>query len=215
MLLLQSPLFSNFIYSNFFSILFSYFLILVCYNLTLLITLPLPSFNLCRGCSNSFLENNKSFYESHKEVLGSASVGGEKSDSHILRHFFDDWPRSDNGRGDNNVSQQMNSTSPSATSLSISIPANLSSSSDVSLKLSTGGSSDQGSGHHIHEDANADREEHAQLNWAAGWAATQMASMGGPLAEALRSANNNSSPTSVLLHRLQRATNSEASFIST
>ncbi|CAK9323077.1 unnamed protein product [Citrullus colocynthis] len=163
------------------------------------------------SCSNSLSENKK-FYESHKE----SSAGDAKSDGHILRHFFDDWPRSENGGcgNDNSVNQRMNSTSASATSLSISMPGNPpSSSSDVSLKLSTGGSSDQGSDHHIHQNGNVDRE-HVQLNWAAGWAATQMASMGGPLAEALRSANNNSLPTSVL-HQLQRTTNSEASFIST
>ncbi|TYJ39730.1 hypothetical protein E1A91_A04G089400v1 [Gossypium mustelinum] len=60
----------------------------------------------------------------------------------------------------------------SATCLSISMPGN--SSSDVSLKLSTG---------------NGD-----QLNWAAGWASYQAASMGGPLAEALRSSISNSQP---------------------
>uniref|UniRef100_A0A9I9CW74 Growth-regulating factor n=2 Tax=Cucumis melo TaxID=3656 RepID=A0A9I9CW74_CUCME len=160
------------------------------------------------SCSHS-LSENKNFYESHKEP----STGDVKSDGHILRHFFDDWPRSENdgcGNVNNNVNQRMNSTSASSTSLSISMP---SLSSDVSLKLSTGGSSDQGSDHHNHQNGNVDRE-HAPLNWAAGWAATQMASMGGPLAEALRSANNSSLPTSVL-HQLQRTTNSEASFIST
>ncbi|XP_038904057.1 growth-regulating factor 3 isoform X2 [Benincasa hispida] len=164
------------------------------------------------SCSNSLLEN-KNFYESHKEP----SAGDAKSEGHILRHFFDDWPRSENGgcgNDNDNVNQRMNSTSASATSLSISMPGNPpSSSSDVSLKLSTGGSFDQGNDHHIHQNGNVDRE-HVQLNWATGWAATQMASMGGPLAEALRSANNNSLPTSVL-HQLQRTTNSEASFIST
>ncbi|KAK8303036.1 hypothetical protein V6Z11_D04G125100 [Gossypium hirsutum] len=60
----------------------------------------------------------------------------------------------------------------SATCLSISMPGN--SSSDVSLKLSTG--------------------KGDQLNWAAGWASNQVASMGGPLAEALRSSMSNSQP---------------------
>ncbi|XP_022144719.1 growth-regulating factor 4-like [Momordica charantia] len=171
-----------------------------------------------RGCSDS-LPENKNFYESHKG--GSAGDGDGKSDGHILRHFFDDWPRSDHGRVSNNSQQQMNSASASTTSLSISISGNPSMSSDVSLKLSTGGSSDQVPGGSsdgyriVHQEGNADREQ-VQLNWAAGWAATQMASMGGPLAEALRSSANydSSSPTSVL-HQLQRATTSEASFIST
>ncbi|XP_023528302.1 growth-regulating factor 3-like [Cucurbita pepo subsp. pepo] len=165
--------------------------------------------HLNQGASSDSLSENKNFYESHKE----GSAGDGKSDGHILRHFFDDWPRSENGgcgSDNSNASQRMNPTS-----LSISVAGNPpSSSSDVSLKLSTGGGSDQGSGDpHLHQNGNIDGE-HMHLNWAAGWAATQMASMGGPLAEALRSANKNSLPTTVL-HQLQRTTNSEATFIST
>ncbi|PPS12923.1 hypothetical protein GOBAR_AA07711 [Gossypium barbadense] len=92
----------------------------------------------------------------------------------------------------------------SATCLTISMPGN--SSSDVSLKLSTG-------------NGDSRREHHQQppLNWAmGGWAASnQVASMGGPLAEALRSSStSNSSPTSVL-HQLPKGSTSEISYIST
>ncbi|KAG8501058.1 hypothetical protein CXB51_003152 [Gossypium anomalum] len=90
-----------------------------------------------------------------------------RSDGQMLRHFFDDRPRSLQ-QPDNHAESPMSS----ATCLSISMPGN--SSSDVSLKLSTG---------------NGD-----QLNWAAGWASYQVASMGGPLAEALRSSISNSQP---------------------
>ncbi|ESQ47541.1 hypothetical protein EUTSA_v10022062mg [Eutrema salsugineum] len=74
--------------------------------------------------------NNKRPYESHNGFGNNRSDGG-----HILRHFFDDWPRS----------EADNSSSPmsSATCLSISMPGN--SSSDVSLKLWWSGGS-----HHNH-----------------------------------------------------------------
>ncbi|XVE96481.1 hypothetical protein REPUB_Repub02eG0225600 [Reevesia pubescens] len=123
-----------------------------------------------------------------------------RSDGHILRHFFDDWPRSlqepDNA-GTN--PSQMNS----ATCLSISMPGN--SSSDVSLKLSTGNGDQLGS--------QDNQRDQPQLNWATGWTSNQMASMGGPLAEALRSSSN-SSPASIL-HQLPRGTASETGYVST
>ncbi|KAM1078949.1 hypothetical protein EV2_014251 [Malus domestica] len=142
---------------------------------------------------------NRSLFESRGEFSASA-----KSDSHVLRPFFDDWPGKlqelDNA-GSRPISMN------SATSLSISIRGNTS--SDVSLKLSTGNGVEPG-----HQDSHAERGQ-PQLNWPAGWATNQMASMGGPLAEALRSSSNsNSSPTSVL-HRLPRGSASETSFIST
>ncbi|KAB2607735.1 growth-regulating factor 3-like [Pyrus ussuriensis x Pyrus communis] len=142
---------------------------------------------------------NRSLFESHGEFSASA-----KSDSHVLRPFFDDWP----GKLQelDNAGSRPSSMN-SATSLSISIRGNTS--SDVSLKLSTGNGVEPG-----HQDSHAERGQ-PQLNWPAGWATNQMASMGGPLAEALRSSSNsNSSPTSVL-HRLPRSSASETSFIST
>ncbi|KAF3441703.1 hypothetical protein FNV43_RR15618 [Rhamnella rubrinervis] len=154
--------------------------------------------HLNQSSSESRTEN-KDLFEPNNEVSGDG-----KSDGHILRHFFDDWPRSlpeADSRG-GSIASPMNS----ATSLSISIPGN--SSSDVSLKLSTGDGDEPG-----HQEGHAEREQ-PQLNWAAGWAMNRMASMGGPLAEALRSSNSHSSPTSVL-HQLSRGSVSETSFVST
>lgn len=123
-------------------------------------------------------------FEAHNE----AQPGGDRT----LRHFFDDWPRS---------LHDADSTTNSATNLSISTPGNLS--SDFSLKLGTG-AGDESS-------ARGERER-THLNWTGTWEANPVAPMGGPLAEALRSSTSNTSPTSVL-HRL-RASNSEASYVS-
>lgn len=113
------------------------------------------------------------------------------SGGQILRHFFDDWPRQQLQEGDN-----------AATSLSISMPGGGGNpSSDFSLKLSTGNDYDSGT-----QVSNIDR-----TTWGTSH---QVASMGGPLAEALRSSTTNSSPTSVL-HQLARGSTSEASYIST
>ncbi|PKA67202.1 Growth-regulating factor 4 [Apostasia shenzhenica] len=98
---------------------------------------------------------------------------GGRPDGRILRRFFDDWPRSE---------QESN------TNLSISIPGD--SSSDYSLKLSTG------------IGRNKDWDGRVMLhagNWS-GWGSQGgEAAMGGPLAEALRSSTASTpSPTSVL-----------------
>ncbi|KAJ0080015.1 hypothetical protein Patl1_23496 [Pistacia atlantica] len=98
------------------------------------------------------------------------------------------------------------SSSNANTCLSISMPGN--SSLDVSLKLSTGNGEETD-----HQHQGGERVE-SQLNWATGWATNQVASMGGPLAEALRSSTSNSSPTNIL-HQLPRSSTSEASFVST
>ncbi|MBA0838157.1 hypothetical protein Goarm_010246 [Gossypium armourianum] len=103
----------------------------------------------------------------HKGLFEAQNEVNNRSDGQMLRHFFDDRPRSLQ-QPDNHAGSPMSS----ATCLSISMPGN--SSSDVSLKLSTG---------------NGD-----QLNWATGWASNQVASMGGPLAEALRSSMSNPQP---------------------
>ncbi|TKY62022.1 Growth-regulating factor 4 [Spatholobus suberectus] len=153
--------------------------------------------------SSGTKNEDKSLFENEDHVGGDGRSGG-----HMLRHFFDDWPRSlqDSDNVENNAGR-MNS----ATCLSISMPGNTS--SDVSLKLSTGYGEEPGP-----RNENVDHEaeaEQLQLNWAGGWAsANQVASMGGPLAEALRSSTSNSSPTSVL-HHLPRGSGSETSFIST
>lgn len=156
----------------------------------------------CPLCNSSlgFKTENKGLFEAQNEV----SADG-KSDGHILRHFFDDWPRSSLQESDNTGSNA--SPMNSATCLSISMPEN--SPSDVSLKLSTGNVDEPGS-----RDNSSAEPGQPQLNWAAGWATNQVASMGGPLAEALRSSTSNSSPTSVL-HQLSRGRATEASLVST
>ncbi|PHU05531.1 Growth-regulating factor 3 [Capsicum chinense] len=122
---------------------------------------------------------------------------GKSSNGQILRHFFVDWHRQQLQEGDN-----------AATSLSISMPGGGvgggggNPSSDFSLKLSTGNDYDSGP----HRVSNVERS-----TWGTSH---QVASMGGPLAEALRSSTTNSSPTSVL-HQLARGTTSDASYIST
>lgn len=131
--------------------------------------------------------------ESKGGLFGGPNQEDSRTDGHILRHFFDDWPRSlqesDNAGG----------TANSSTCLSIS---------DVSLKLSTG---------NVDEPSrNSDRDRPAMSTpWAGGWGSNQVASMGGPLAEALRSSSTtvHSSPTSVLQH-LPRGAATEVSFIS-
>ncbi|KAG5055659.1 hypothetical protein JHK85_008169 [Glycine max] len=137
--------------------------------------------------------------EDEDHVGGDGRSGG--GGGHMLRHFFDDWPRSlqDSDNVENNAA--------AGRSLSISMPG---ASSDVSLKLSTGYGEDSGPGN---ENVSLEPEQ-LQLNWAGGWASSnQVASMGGPLAEALRSSTSTSSPTSVLHRHLPRG--SETSFIST
>ncbi|CAI9760619.1 unnamed protein product [Fraxinus pennsylvanica] len=126
---------------------------------------------------------------------------GEPS-GRTLRHFFDDWPRS--------LQETDNATSSmaSATNLSISMGTG-NPSSDFSLKLSTGDDVDDSQRRVI----NGERER-LQLNWGAPWGTNQVAPMGGPLAEALRSSTSNSSPTSVL-HQLPRGSGSEASYVGT
>lgn len=158
------------------------------------------------ACSSSGTKKeDKSLFESQDHVSGDGRSGG-----HMLRHFFDDWPRSlqdsDNNNAENNTGRVNSSTC-----LSISMPGNTSS-SDVSLKLSTGygGSEDPGT-----RSENMGMEaEQVQLNWAGGWASSGNHSMGGPLAEALRASTSTSSPTSVL-HQLPRGSGSDTSFIST
>ncbi|KAG4959624.1 Growth-regulating factor 4 [Glycine soja] len=145
---------------------------------------PSASFNLLHlsESSSGAKSDNKSFFENHDHVDGDGNSA--KSDGHVLRHFFDDWPRTlqEPDNGESNGCQNNNS----GTCLSMSTPGITS--SDVSLKLSTGHGED----------------------------ACHAASMGGPLAEALRSSttSSTSSPTSVLL-QLPPSSASEASFIST
>ncbi|KAL1313856.1 hypothetical protein HN51_040622 [Arachis hypogaea] len=165
------------------------------------------------GSGGTKEEENKRVFENqdnHHHVGGD----GGRSGGHMLRHFFDDWPRSlhqDPENAENNGGGGGSGRINSATSLSISMPGNNAASSDVSLKLSTGYGEDPGP---RNGNGNAEAEQ-LQLSWAGGWSSgNQVASMGGPLAEALRSSTSTSSPTSVL-HHLPRASASQTSFIST
>ncbi|EOA28925.1 hypothetical protein CARUB_v10025172mg [Capsella rubella] len=141
--------------------------------------------HLSQSCSEMKQEsnniNNKRPYESHNGFGNHRSDGG-----HILRPFFDDWPRSSLQEADNSSSPMS-----SATCLSISMPGN--SSSDVSLKLSTGNEEEARSNHN-------GRDQQNMSWWSGGGSHHHHNHMGGPLAEALRSSSS-SSPTSVL-HQL-------------
>ncbi|AEC09248.1 unnamed protein product [Arabidopsis thaliana] len=141
--------------------------------------------HLSQSCSEMKQEsnnmNNKRPYESHIGFSNNRSDGG-----HILRPFFDDWPRSSLQEADNSSSPMS-----SATCLSISMPGN--SSSDVSLKLSTG--NEEGA-----RSNNNGRDQQNMSWWSGGGSNHHHHNMGGPLAEALRSSSS-SSPTSVL-HQL-------------
>ncbi|CAH8387158.1 unnamed protein product [Eruca vesicaria subsp. sativa] len=137
--------------------------------------------NLSQSCTEMKQDtnnnNNKRPYESHNGFGNNTSDGG-----HTLRHFFDDWPRS----------EADNSSSPmtSATCLSISMPGN--SSSDVSLKLSTGNEEEE-----ARSNNNGRDQQNMSSWWSGGVSHHNNNHMGGPLAEALRSSSS-TSPTSVL-----------------
>lgn len=150
--------------------------------------------NLFPNCrSSETVTEATGLYRTAKNELSEDDLSG----SQILRPFFNDWPRSVQ-ESENSI----NNDSP-GTSLSISVPGNPL--SDFSLKLSTGASG----GNHGPE-ANVEREQ-SQLQWGSSTSSWGMNQMGGPLAEALRSASTpKSSPTSVL-HQLRGAAN----FIST
>ncbi|KAK2998714.1 hypothetical protein RJ639_023623 [Escallonia herrerae] len=145
---------------------------------------PSPSFDLL----NLKQRPSESVYE-RKDIVRTQIDSSEegKSGGQILRQFFDDWPRS--------LQESDN--------ISISTPANHP--SDFALKLATGDGDESGS-----QDGYVEGEG-AELNWGTAWGSNQVASMGGPLAEALRSSTSSSSPTSVL-HQLRRGSTSEASY---
>ncbi|GAB4833448.1 hypothetical protein Ancab_031691 [Ancistrocladus abbreviatus] len=118
--------------------------------------------------------------------------GKSNNNSRVLRCFFDDWPRSSGNTG--------SSPATSATCLTMSAPGNP---SPDFLKLSTGGNGEE-------------QEARPQLSWTTiGWAggSNQVAPVGGPLAEALRSSTN-SSPTSVLHQMARRSASDHTSFVS-
>ncbi|XP_074559746.1 growth-regulating factor 3-like [Curcuma longa] len=101
----------------------------------------------------------------------------DKAEGYVLQSFLDEWPKS----------QRENTDSINYTHLSISAPGNQS--SDFSLKLSTGNPEKPGG---------QDDKNGQPRNKGSGWVSYGQASMGGPLAEALRSSASTHSPTSVL-----------------
>ncbi|KAG9160479.1 hypothetical protein Leryth_008855 [Lithospermum erythrorhizon] len=126
-----------------------------------------------------------------------------KTSARILRPFFDDWPKS--LQESDNVGSNISPVT-STTHLSISTIGN--SSSDFSLKLSTGANINDTD----HPSQGTEGDQH-QSQWnVPPWGTSQVASMGGPLAEALRSSND-SSPTSDLF-QLTGRTRSHASYVS-
>lgn len=140
--------------------------------------------------------DKKTLFGSQVDSSVSGNGGRSSNNNRVLMHLFDDWPRSDNAEGN----------TMSSTSLSISTPGLPT--SDF-LRLSTGNSDELGR-RDGNGNGNEERERGQHLNWsnAGGWGAN---SMGGPLAEALRSSSN-SSPTSVL-HQLPRSA-PDTSFVS-
>nr|XP_019703148.1 growth-regulating factor 3 isoform X1 [Elaeis guineensis] len=147
-----------------------------------------------------------SLLESYYGSYSSPEFHDDKPDGHVLRRFFDDWPRS---QQEPNTNTSINARSAASTAqLSISVPGNLS--SDFSLKLSTGNGDKPGPSSNRD---NGDGRVHPPLpNWSS-WGNHGEASMGGPLAEALRSSTSTPSPTSVL--QRPNGSISETSSIST
>ncbi|KAE8673043.1 Growth-regulating factor 3 [Hibiscus syriacus] len=145
--------------------------------------------------SHSSLESKNE----HKGLFEAQTEADNRSGSHILRRFFDDWPRT--------LQDPSNSGTNASRMNTASLPG--SSSSDVSLKLSTGNGDQLGT-----LAGGRDHQLQPPLNWNMdGWAtaSNRVASMGGPLSEALRSSSmSNTSPTSVL-HQLTRGSTSEIS----
>ncbi|KAG6528678.1 hypothetical protein ZIOFF_010862 [Zingiber officinale] len=113
-----------------------------------------------------------------------------KPEGYVLQRFLDEWPKSQR-ENDDSINYAIHPAS--TTHLSISVPGNHS--SDFSLKLSTGNPEQP-------RENNNNGLEVQQLpqpsNKGSGWVSHGEATMGGPLAEALRSSTSTHSPTSVL-----------------
>ncbi|KAI3994745.1 hypothetical protein MKX01_017054 [Papaver californicum] len=158
--------------------------------------------------SMDLLHLNQRYCESERRSNEKSVLGDGRTDGQVLRHFFDDWPKKSQPQPTNGGGNRRTSS----TCLSISIEngeehhSHPKPSSDFSLKLATGVAGDEdesGKGNC--------RDERSQvMNW--GGMSNSMG--GGPLAEALRSSSNSSSPTSVL-HPPPQVSGSESSSIIT
>ncbi|KAE8666290.1 Growth-regulating factor 3 [Hibiscus syriacus] len=125
---------------------------------------PSPPIDLLQFSHSSSDSKNE-----HKGLFEAQSEADNRSDGHFLRHFFDDWPRT--------LQDPDNSGTNASPMYSTSLPGN--SSSDVSLKLSTGNGDQLGA-----LAGGRDHQLQPPLNWTMdGWAAVsnRVASMGGPL----------------------------------
>ncbi|URE37639.1 growth-regulating factor [Musa troglodytarum] len=137
----------------------------------------------CKTVERSFQSNRSNFCL--------RELRDNKAEGYVLQKFFDEWPKSQQEANDT-----VNYTShpASSTHLSISIPGNPP--SDFSLKLSTG--NDAKKPRQASNNGGADGQLVCSSNNWSGWGHHGEASMGGPLAEALRSSAPTHSPTSVL-----------------
>ncbi|CAL9775832.1 unnamed protein product [Musa acuminata subsp. burmannicoides] len=137
------------------------------------------------------LDQSNTVERSFQSDRSNFCLGDNKAEGYVLQKFFDEWPKSQQEANDT-----VNYTNhpASATHLSISIPGNLS--SDFSLKLSTG--NDAKKPRQASNNDGADGQLACSSNNWSGWGHHGEASMGGPLAEALRSSASTHSPTSVL-----------------
>ncbi|KAI3832717.1 hypothetical protein MKW98_002263 [Papaver atlanticum] len=171
------------------------------------------AFVISCGPSNSspsmdLLHLNPRYCESERRSNDNSILGDGRTDGQVLRHFFDDWPKKSQHQPTNGVDNSADRRT-SSTCLSISIENgeehhnHPKPSSDFSLKLATGVEDESGK-------ENCRDERSQVMNW--GGMSNSMG--GGPLAEALRSSSNSSSPTSVL-HPPPQVSVSESSSIIT
>ncbi|XP_074276891.1 growth-regulating factor 3-like isoform X3 [Silene latifolia] len=168
------------------------------------------NFSLSRSGAASFeafqLHSGSGDFRSDKKIRSDtqhdSTSRDDKSNNRVLMDLFDDWPKSLHGH----ARPETNCTS-SSTSLSISTLGNPTSNF---LRLSTGNVDELGRSDVSGPQENEDRERE-QISWTGGWGGSPVASMGGPLAEVLRSSSN-SSPTSVL-HQLPRCAAPDTSFV--
>lgn len=145
----------------------------------------------CISCRQSNINTVEKNLQSDCLNVYLKDLQDNKAEGYVLQSFLDEWPKSQRENADSiNYTVHPASTT---THLSISAPGNQS--SDFSLKLSTGNPEKPGQ----------DNKNGCEIqllaqpsNKGTGWVSYGQASMGGPLAEALRSSASTHSPTSVL-----------------
>lgn len=157
-----------------------------CQDTTTLVVFP------CISCRQSNIKTVEKNLQSDCLNFYLKDLQDNKAEGYVLQSFLDEWPKS---QRENTDSINYTVHPASTTHLSISAPGNQS--SDFSLKLSTG----------IPEKPGQDNNNGCEIqllaqpsNKGTGWVSYGhgQASVGGPLAEALRSSASTHSPTSVL-----------------